>query len=78
MIPSLWLRREVEQTIMNRTEMNSPRIRKVMVAVLAALFMAQLGAGIYDLLFTNYLSDVQDWMLRNVAFWSFPESCPAC
>ncbi|MBR5894408.1 MAG: hypothetical protein IKZ13_02555 [Akkermansia sp.] len=37
---------------------DTPRIRRVMVAVLAALFLAQLGAGVYDLLFSNYLSDV--------------------
>ena len=36
----------------------APRIRRVMVAVLAALFLAQLGAGVYDLLFSNFLSDV--------------------
>ena len=76
MIPSLWLRREVEQTIMNRTEMNSPRIRKVMVAVLAALFMAQLGAGIYDLLFTNYLSDVQGLDAQERGFLEFPRELP--
>lgn len=29
-----------------------------MVAVLVALFLAQLGGGLYDVLFSNYLSDV--------------------
>ena len=76
MIPSLWLRLEVEQKIMNRTEMNSPRIRKVMVAVLAALFMAQLGAGIYDLLFTNYLSDVQGLDAQARGFLELPRELP--
>lgn len=36
----------------------SKGIRKVMVAVLVALFLAQLGGGLYDVLFSNYLSDV--------------------
>ena len=76
MIPSLWLRLEVEQKIMNRTEMSSPRIRKVMVAVLAALFMAQLGAGIYDLLFTNYLSDVQGLDAQARGFLELPRELP--
>ena len=61
---------------MNSTEMNSPRIRKVMVAVLAALFMAQLGAGIYDLLFTNYLSDVQGLDAQARGFLEFPRELP--
>lgn len=30
-------------------------IRKVMVVVLVALFLAQLGGGLYDVLFSNYL-----------------------
>lgn len=29
-----------------------------MIVVLAAIFLAQLGAGVYDLLFSNFLSDV--------------------
>ena len=41
-----------------RAMSKAPRIRRVMVAVLAALFLAQLGAGVYDLLFSNFLSDV--------------------
>ena len=61
---------------MNSTEMNSPRIRKVMVAVLAALFMAQLGAGIYDLLFTNYLSDVQGLDAQERGFLELPRELP--
>lgn len=61
---------------MHRTEMNSPRIRKVMVAVLAALFMAQLGAGIYDLLFTNYLSDVQGLDAQERGFLELPRELP--
>ena len=61
---------------MNRTEMSSPRIRKVMVAVLAALFMAQLGAGIYDLLFTNYLSDVQGLDAQARGFLELPRELP--
>ena len=36
----------------------SPRIRKVMILLLAAIFLAQLGHGIWDLLFSNYLSNV--------------------
>lgn len=61
---------------MNSTEMNSPRIRKVMVAVLAALFLAQLGAGIYDLLFTNYLSDVQGLDAQERGFLELPRELP--
>ncbi len=55
---------------------NSPRIRKVMVAVLAALFMAQLGAGVYDLLFTNYLSDAQGLNAQERGFLELPRELP--
>ena len=60
----------------SRTEENSPRIRKVMVAVLAALFMAQLGAGVYDLLFTNYLSDAQGLNAQERGFLELPRELP--
>lgn len=54
----------------------SPRIRKVMVAVLAALFLAQLGAGVYDLLFTNYLSDAQGLNAQERGFLELPRELP--
>lgn len=54
----------------------SPRIRKVMVAVLAALFLAQLGAGVYDLLFTNYLSDSQGLNAQERGFLELPRELP--
>ena len=60
----------------SRTDENSPRIRKVMVAVLAALFMAQLGAGVYDLLFTNYLSDAQGLNAQERGFLELPRELP--
>ncbi len=52
------------------------RIRKVMVAVLAALFLAQLGNGIYDLLFSNYLSDVQKLDAQQRGIMELPRELP--
>lgn len=61
---------------MNAEESKSPRIRKVMLAVLAALFLAQLGAGVYDLLFTNYLSDAQGLNAQERGFLELPRELP--
>ena len=61
---------------MNAEESKTPRIRKVMLAVLAALFLAQLGAGVYDLLFTNYLSDAQGLNAQERGFLEFPRELP--
>lgn len=55
---------------------HSPRIRKVMVAVLLSLFLAQLGNGIYDLLFSNYLSDVQGLDAGQRGFLELPRELP--
>lgn len=38
-----------------------PTIRRTMVFVLAALFLGQFGAAIYDLLFNNFLNDAQNF-----------------
>ncbi|MBQ2380017.1 MAG: hypothetical protein II295_06465, partial [Akkermansia sp.] len=54
----------------------APRIRKVMVAVLAALFLAQLGAGVYDLLFSNFLSDVLHLDAGQRGFLELPRELP--
>lgn len=61
---------------MNAEESKTPRIRKVMLAVLAALFLAQLGAGVYDLLFTNYLSDAQGLNAQERGFLELPRELP--
>ena len=61
---------------MNAEESKAPRIRKVMLAVLAALFLAQLGAGVYDLLFTNYLSDAQGLNAQERGFLELPREMP--
>ena len=52
------------------------RIRKVMVAILAALFLAQLGAGMYDLLFSNFLSDVLRLDAGERGFLELPRELP--
>lgn len=61
---------------MNAEESKTPRIRKVMLAVLSALFLAQLGAGVYDLLFTNYLSDAQGLNAQERGFLELPRELP--
>jgi len=53
-----------------------PRIRRVMLAVLAALFLGQLGNGIYDLLFSNYLSDVQHLDAQQRGIMELPRELP--
>lgn len=52
------------------------KIRKVMIIVLAALFLAQLGNGIYDLLFNNYLSDVQHLDAQKRGIIELPRELP--
>lgn len=54
----------------------SPRIRKVMVLLLAAIFLAQLGHGIWDLLFSNYLRDVQGLDAGQRGFLELPRELP--
>lgn len=54
----------------------SPRIRKVMVLLLAAIFLAQLGHGIWDLLFSNYLRDVQGLEAGQRGFLELPRELP--
>lgn len=61
---------------MQAQTVQTPRIRKVMVAVLAALFLAQLGGGVYDLLFTNYLSDAQGLNAQQRGFLELPRELP--
>lgn len=53
-----------------------PRIRKVMVLLLAAIFLAQLGHGIWDLLFSNYLRDVQGLDAGERGFLELPRELP--
>lgn len=52
------------------------KIRKVMVAILSALFLAQLGAGMYDLLFSNFLSDVLHLEAGERGFLELPRELP--
>lgn len=54
----------------------SPRIRKVMVLLLAAIFLAQLGHGIWDLLFSNYLSNVHGLDAGQRGFLELPRELP--
>lgn len=51
-------------------------IRKVMVIVLVALFLAQLGGGLYDVLFSNYLSDVLHLDAEQRGFMELPRELP--
>lgn len=53
-----------------------PRIRRVMVVVLAALFLAQLGNSLYDLIFSNYLRDVQHLDAEQRGFLELPRELP--
>lgn len=51
-------------------------IRKVMVVVLVALFLAQLGGGLYDVLFSNYLNDVLHLDAGARGFMELPRELP--
>lgn len=55
---------------------SSPRIRKVMILLLAAIFLAQLGHGIWDLLFSNYLSNVHGLDAGQRGFLELPRELP--
>lgn len=59
---------------MNTT--TGPRIRKVMVLLLAAIFLAQLGHGIWDLLFSNYLSNIHGLDASQRGFLELPRELP--
>lgn len=59
---------------MNTT--SAPRIRKVMLLLLAAIFLAQLGHGIWDLLFSNYLSNVHGLDAGQRGFLELPRELP--
>ncbi len=54
----------------------STGIRKVMVVVLVALFLAQLGGGLYDVLFSNYLNDVLHLDAGARGFMELPRELP--
>ncbi|MBR5887348.1 MAG: hypothetical protein IKZ07_03970 [Akkermansia sp.] len=54
----------------------SAGIRKVMVVVLVALFLAQLGGGLYDVLFSNYLNDVLHLDAGARGFMELPRELP--
>lgn len=54
----------------------SPRIRKVMILLLAAIFLAQLGHGIWDMLFSNYLSNVHGLDAGQRGFLELPRELP--
>lgn len=56
--------------------MSGPTIRRTMVFVLAALFLGQFGASVYDLLFSNFLSDVQQLDARQRGLIEFPRELP--
>ena len=47
-----------------------------MVVVLVALFLAQLGGGLYDVLFSNYLSDVLHLDAEQRGFMELPRELP--
>ncbi len=47
-----------------------------MVAVLAALFLAQLGGGVYDMLFSNYMSDVLHLNAEQRGLMELPRELP--
>lgn len=53
-----------------------PGIRKVMLLLLAAIFLAQLGHGIWDLLFSNYLSNVHGLDAGQRGFLELPRELP--
>ncbi|MDO5449673.1 MAG: hypothetical protein Q4F30_02170 [Akkermansia sp.] len=58
------------------TESPHPRIRKVMVVILLGIFLAECGNGIWDLLFSNYLSDVHGMDAGQRGMMEFPRELP--
>lgn len=54
----------------------SPVIRKTMVFVLIALFLGQYGAGMYDLVFSNFLRDAHHLNAEERGFLELPRELP--
>ncbi len=54
----------------------SPVIRKTMFFVLIALFLGQYGAGMYDLVFSNFLRDAHHLNAEERGFLELPRELP--
>ena len=53
-----------------------PKIRKVMVMILLGIFLAEFGNGVWDLLFSNYMSDVHGMQAAQRGMMELPRELP--